>query len=781
MASSLDPLQEELAFLSLARRAIDSELKRESSADAAVDRFSQRTLAASIAARVEVLQSLREQPFSYAMEVQFEGDNQVFHVGRQHLNVGDDQIIDWRAPVASLRYSPAKNEGRTVIYDNEKIVHVEVEGRRRGRGLKSKLVITEDPITTASSRDEDGRKSKRRIRSTMKSRAADSKASEKLAQTRGAEEPGNEGLIDLVLVNMMRARRSGMTEIIATIQKDQDTLMRSPAEVALAIEGGPGTGKTIVGLHRLALVAYQGRTLQTNRRLLMVGPSEQFVKYVRGVLPSLGERDIEQRSFGLLCLRLLTKAQADRVKTILSEVPDVATIKASVAVFELMRRLVVGRLRFADVHLRLGTESIYIDSESIRDRLKVATDRIMSGEATLFSIREELAGWIRFCARVNATFADREARREIGNQVRARIQFAKSSGEPHEFIEARETSYDEASVAHAAREIAAKLVPDDDPILLLAQFHDAKSGAFSSTMSGFSPTENERLLRRLILAHESPERVKQRRDGAMSASDLPLLHELKQAISGRPTERFGHVMVDEAQDFTPAMLHVIRGYVSGQQITLLGDFNQRTRAESVRSWDEIQQRLGLEELSVAALTKSYRVPKQTLDLAAKVLTADERKRAPEGVRSGEEPEFHRADSNAVVGKVARLVAKADEGQILVIADAEMRGQLSFADNRVITVDPTEANGLEAGLVIVVEPGAWTAASDALSHLHYVALTRTMGRLVIVHSGELPEGLSSKQGRRRAPSASKRSPSKRTQAKSKKPVQSLLRRLRKRYK
>ena len=127
------------------------------------------------------------------------------------------------------------------------------------------------------------------------------------------------------------------------------------------------------------------------------------------------------------------------------------------------------------------------------------------------------------------------------------------------------------------------------------------------------------------------------------------------------------------------------------------------------------------------------------------------------------------------------MAKADEGQILVIADAEMRGQLSFADNRVITVDPTEANGLEAGLVLVVEPGAWTAASDALSHLHYVALTRTMGRLVIVHSGELPEGLSSKQGRKRAPSASKRSPSKRTQAKAKKPVQSLLRRLRKRYK
>lgn len=782
MASSPDPLQEEVAFLGLARQTIDSELREESTADAAVDRFSQRSLSKSNSARATVLRGIRERPFSLAIEVYFEGKDQVFHVGRQHLDVGEDQIVDWRAPVAALRYSAAKNEERTVIYDDDEIIDVRVEGRRRGSGLKSHLPISDTSAVSTGSRVHDGRAKKRRLRSRSKQKSSDGTVSTNISRVGEGDAAGGEGLIDLVLANMMRARRSGMTEIVATIQKDQDALMRSPAQTALAIEGGPGTGKTIVGLHRLAYVAYQGRGVQTNGRLLMVGPSEQFMSYVQGVLPSLGERDIEQRSFASLCLQPLTTAQADRVTTILHEAPDVASIKASVAIFELMRRLLIGRLRFADVHLRLGTESIYVDSESIRDRLEDATGRIMAGEASLFAVREELAGWIRFCAGTNASFADREERNTIGVRVRARIESARSSGRTLEFVETQETSYDDASVARAARDVAGKLVPDDDPVQLLAQFHDARSDAFTSTEPGISPTENERLLRQLILRHENPERVRQRRDGAMSASDLPLIHELRLVIGGRQIERFGHVMVDEAQDFTPAMLHVVRRYVSGQQVTLLGDFNQRTRAESVRSWDEIQRRLGLERLSVAALTKSYRVPKQTLDLAAKLLTVDERKRAPEGVRSGDDPEFHRVDANSVVGKVARLVAKADEGQILVIADVEMRRRLSATDERVTIVDPTEANGLEAGLVIVVEPGAWTAASEVLSHVHYVALTRTMGRLAIVHSGKLPDGLTKTARKRPASSSSKRRPAKRvsgkrTRTKPKGAVQLLLHRLR----
>jgi len=773
MASSLDPLQEEVAFLGLARQTIDSELRKGSTADAAVDRFSQRSLSEANTARAKALWGIREKPFSFAIEVHFEGKDQVFHVGIQHLDVGEDQIVDWRAPVAALRYTTAKNEERTVIYDDDEIVHVQVEGRRLGSGLKSSLPITETSARREDARDQEGSEQKRRVstRAKSKSTAVTGSASPTLAHV--GDGSGSEGLIDLVLANMVRARRSGMTEIVATIQKDQDKLMRSPAKVALAIEGGPGTGKTIVGLHRLALVAYQERSLSTNGRLLMVGPSEQFVSYVQGVLPSLGEQDIEQRSFASLCLQVLTNAQMDRVKTSLREAPEVAAIKASVVVFELMRRLAVGRLRFCDVHLRLGTQSIYVDLESIQGRLKDATVRIMSGEATLYSIRDELADWIRLCA----SRADREERSKAGYRAKARIEFAKVRGESNDVVEAKESSYDDASVARAARDVAAKLIPDDDPVLLLAQFHDVKSDAFSSSEPGFAPTENERLLRKLVLLHESPERTRQRRDGAISASDLPLLHELKQVIGGRALERFGHVMVDEAQDFTPAMLHVIRRYVSGQQVTLLGDFNQRTRSESVRSWDEIKRRLELEDLAVAALTKSYRVPKQTLDLAAKLLTADERKRAPEGVRSGEAPELIRVDVGAVVGKVTRLVAKADEGQILVIADVEMRERLSLADERVMMVDPTEANGLEAGLVIVVEPGTWLAEGDVLPNLHYVALTRTMGRLILVYSGELPEGLVAKQARKRSSSVSKRTPSKRSRAKSHGPLKSLLRRLR----
>jgi len=119
MASSLDPLQEEVAFLGLARQTIDSELRKGSTADAAVDRFSQRSLSEANTARAKALWGIREKPFSFAIEVHFEGKDQVFHVGIQHLDVGEDQIVDWRAPVAALRYTTAQNEERTLIYDDD--------------------------------------------------------------------------------------------------------------------------------------------------------------------------------------------------------------------------------------------------------------------------------------------------------------------------------------------------------------------------------------------------------------------------------------------------------------------------------------------------------------------------------------------------------------------------------------------------------------------------------------------------------------------------------------
>ena len=307
----------------------------------------------------------------------------------------------------------------------------------------------------------------------------------------------------------------------------------------------------------------------------------------------------------------------------------------------------------------------------------------------------------------------------------------------------RERSFDEGAVERAVKEAALRLIPDDDPALLLAQFHDAKSDVFQTSDEAFAPTPLDQLVRRLILMGVSAEQVKRRRSGALSPSDLPILHELSLAITGNSPEPFDHVMIDEAQDFTPAMLHVARRYFSGESVTLLGDFNQQTRPEAATSWDEIKQLLNLGALTVAGLNKSYRVPKQILEFSARVLSSEDRKRTPEGVRSGSAPEIVKVKSGKLPETVGRLIKRSKEGQVLVIADAHTRKQLFTEDERVSIIDPREANGLEAGFVIIVEPGHWQAEASVLPHVLYVALTRAMGRLAIVHSDKLPEGLAGK--------------------------------------
>jgi DNA helicase IV len=208
-------------------------------------------------------------------------------------------------------------------------------------------------------------------------------------------------------------------------------------------------------------------------------------------------------------------------------------------------------------------------------------------------------------------------------------------------------------------------------------------------------------------------------------------------------------MVDEAQDLTPAMAAVIRRHITKDQVTLLGDFNQRTRIDAMKTWDQVKSSLGLAQLERASLTRSYRVPKPALDLASRVLSTDQRRLAPEGVRLGEPPEFHRTTAKLLLNEVAKVIKKSDEGQILVVASQEFVNSFETGDDRVVCVNAQKANGLEASLVIVVEPSSWTTESAESRQLLYVALTRTMTRLVIVYSEELPFGLSKPtKGKRR---------------------------------
>lgn len=742
MAKRLKPADEERAFLGPTREAIDDEIRRGSDASGGSDDHSRRMLRKILEDRLDAFSSVREKPFDGAFEWFVDGEYIILHFGKQHINVGEDLVLDFRAPLAAARFSNEVTERRVIRYKDDEIDDVLVEGVRRGPGLRSLL--------DAGGRAPQPAISKSRFEISAPVFADHSVAIDanrvmriqQLSATVPKVERTYSTFIDAALQSMLETRGSKMADIVGTIQGDQDALMRLPKDVATAIEGGPGTGKTVVGLHRLAFAAYDARIQGTSGRLLMLGPSDRFVLYVKHVLPSLGERRVEQMSFSELCLGASAiKRSATTIDVV--ETAESALLKSSPIIFGVMRRVLVGRLRSRTVRLRLGTYDVSIEAATIRERLKEAAVRLASGAASMASIREELAGWMRYYAGTTATLEDREARDAITRRVLEEEQAAEGAGKPFDIVLIRERSFDEGAVERVAKEAALRLVPDDAPMLLLAQFHDAGSDVFQTSDEDFAPTMLDQLVRRLILLGVTAEQVKRRRAGALSPSDLPILHELSLAITGNSPQTFDHVMIDEAQDFTPAMLHVARRYFSGESVTLLGDFNQRTRSEAATSWGEIKRLLNLGALTVAGLNKSYRVPRQILEFSARVLSSDDRKRTPEGVRSGSAPEIVKVESGKIPEAVVRLIKKSREGQVLVIADAHTRKRLFTEDERVSIIDPREANGLEAGLVIVVEPGHWQAEASVLPHIVYVALTRAMGRLAIVHSDKLPEGLTGK--------------------------------------
>jgi len=746
MAQSLDPEFEEKLFLEAARKAILSEIDRPLDGSAGSDRAAAASLRRGLEERRKSFENVFEQPFERAFEIEFDGKYTVFHIGRQHVVVGEDLIIDFRADLASAKRTRTATEIRAIFFKEDEIVRVEVAGKRRGAGLKSLEMATPQAPSEESQRPPKT-KSKATKETTPKRRRRDR---DRTVESQTIDEPAQpvsiSTFVDAVLSDMVTSRDRKMSDIVATIQADQDAMMRLPTDVALAIEGGPGTGKTVVGLHRLAFVAYEGREGGSDQSLLMIGPSDQFVDYVKNVLYRLGERQVIQTSFNALCLSVLRDEEQRRVKLSIQDSEMGALAKSTSAVFRVLRFMLLARVRCVYVQVK-ASGSIWIAPEQLEEFLVNKKGDFLDGKLSMKSIRDDLANWLfRYCGE-SRNFAESSDRARRSGSAKQEFESRKAAGENVELVslgnKAQSTLRDETTT------LAERLVPDDEALTLLARFHDPKSDVFAPLGSPNAPSDQERFLREVIVRGENATSVSARRGGVIGGVDLPLLHELELAIRGNRKAQFGHVMVDEAQDLTPAMVTVIRRYVTQDRITLLGDFNQRTRHDAVESWSHLKHWFGLRYLDRAVLAQSYRVPKPALEQAAKILSPEERRLAPVGVRSGEAVEFRRVPARRVQDEVARVIKKASEGQILVVASEEFAESFVNDDQRTTCVQAARSNGLEAGLLIVVEPTAWTSDSNESRHLLYVALTRTMSRLVIVHSEELPFGLTKPKKRAKA--------------------------------
>jgi hypothetical protein len=518
---------------------------------------------------------------------------------------------------------------------------------------------------------------------------------------------GEDHLTEAIVEDITRRRLGEMRQIISTITPDQYHLISEPPAGALVIQGGPGTGKTAVGLHRAAWLLYANREL-ARAGVLVVGPNRTFIRYISQVLPSLGEHGVEQRSIEAL----VTRPHRD-----VPEPRALAALKSGARMAVILERLLWERLRLddRDYEIPVGRRTVTVTATDVREPVLAARGRTRSYAAGRERFRERLAALIaaRASEGGRATLAAGE---DVVTEVRKARQYQSCANRvwPRETPEGlcRRMFKGRARL----RAIAGDLLDDGEIDLLL-------SGPIAERRRDMTPT------------------------------DVALLDEARWLIEPE-FRRFGHVVVDEAQNLSAMELRMAVRRARDQSLTILGDLAQRTADTGVPEWDTVLDEVGVERHTVRELPVSYRVPDDFLRIASGLVPPGQR--PPRGVRAAAHPPVAVAarDVGAATARLAERLAAAI-GSVGVVTPAacalQVRAALGrYADGTagmlgagVNLLDLHVMNGLEFDAVIVVEPARiLDEQPDGGAGGLYTALTRPTRALAIVHAEPLPGLLAS---------------------------------------
>ena len=600
-----------------------------------------------------------------------------WYVGRRHVEdeMGDPVVVEWRAPVALPFYRASWADPMGLTRRRQFVVD--------GHDI---LSIGDDHFGLGQP---------------------------ETAGLRGAE---------ALSVELERARTGEMLDIVATIQPEQDEVIRSPADGVLVVQGGPGSGKTAVGLHRAAFLLYADDAM-ARANILVVGPNRTFLRYIAQVLPSLGEHAVVQTTLLDLVPEAPVRA-GDRRGSPASERLKGDSRMAEVLASALAKRLVH---HDEDLEVPLGLRRIVVPAGEVNASLDAAASR----RIPYVSGRE--------------LFRDLLVRALYDRYVDAAGEPADGSGLGQELRRAKalKRALDLRWPTVALPRLVADLL--FRPALLAA----AAGG---------------------LLSKEEQKVLSRRRSEPWTPADAPLVDEAKHLVHGSPRS-YGYAIVDEAQDLSPMELRMLARRCPGGALTLLGDLAQSTGPWGLRSWEEIAAHLApAGRPQVVELPHAYRSTAQVIDFAARLLPEAAPFVSPTvSVRRGRsEPRVLRVAPAALVGSLVEEAASLGEdyATVGVIVPEALATEVASAAasvlpsagevsrdglaKRVTVLAASGAKGLEFDAVVVGEPAqvvgeqAAAAGSDlgAGLRLLYVALTRPTQHLSVVHSDALPPSLAS---------------------------------------
>ena len=603
-----------------------------------------------------------------------------FHIGRRHVHDTDGHpvVIDWRAPVSRPFYRASRGDPMGLA-------------RRRRFGFSGgQLTAYEDELFEAP-------------------QASTQAVSPAAPATR--QQP-HELLSRIVIEEIERPRSGSMRDIVATIQPEQDDIVRASVAESVCVQGAPGTGKTAVGLHRVAYLLYAYRERMSRGRVLVIGPNRAFLTYIRNVLPALGEFDAEQTS----------------VTALIASVPVLGTDTAETARLK-------GDARMAEVLQRALWDQLGAPAEPIlltrgSRRWRVHADRLAE---LVEELRER---GVRYGA-------GREMlSHRIAHVILSQMEAAGEACDDRTHEAVRRTG--------PVRRAVDSIWPKADPVRVVFALLSDRQALSRAADGVLTPAEQA-----LLGWQRSPRSPASAR---WSAADAVLIDEVKDMTERTPS--LAHIVVDEAQDLSAMACRAIGRRAATGSMTVLGDIAQGTTPWATQSWDLLLGHLGKPEASMEVLTTGYRVPQQILDFASRLLTMIAPDLAPAtSVRqdpgsliitavpeSGMGAELAAACSEALTrpGSVAVITQDADAAATAATLGATgLACQLLDGDDTVgqlVVVPVSLAKGLEFDHVIVVEPANIAAAEARGLQRLYVALTRAVSRLTVLHCQPLPDPL-----------------------------------------
>ncbi len=670
---------------------------------------------------------------------------ETFHIGRLAIHSADHDplVVDWRAPIAEPFYRATGRDPQGLVLRR----HLALEGRRVVGLEDERFGLPGSPGSPSYEESVEGQ--------DLPPNGAGGDSAELILSDLPIGGPA------ALLAAMDRARSGRMTDIVATIQREQDEIIRAPLAGVLVVQGGPGTGKTAVALHRAAYLLYTHRFPLERQGVLVVGPNPLFLRYIEQVLPSLGETGVSLSTVSGLVPEIRIRDNGP---------VEVARLKGDARMAKVVARAVRTRQRALadDVAIPYGALMLRLTVEDSRQIVDVVRRRPGSHNARRRLVENAVAQLLADRAR--------QTQQTLGVGLPASVTAFPGY---EDIAELGEDEFDFEDFSRKVRRVPQlaealdRMWPRLSPHELIHDLFGARPLIRAASRGLLTADEQELLVRPRSASFG---------DVDWTPADAALVDEARHLLGPRSgnaedgVRKYGHIVVDEVQDLSPMQLRMLTRRSLSGSMTVVGDIAQATAPWSPRTWSDITDHLPRRRPArTVELTVSYRTPAEVLAVASQVLAVAAPELSPPRPvrRTGFEPRMiavrdpsgsrrnaSQQDLGRLVAQVAgeevaavapgRVAIIAPEAMVSLLSEALAAADLAVVDARdmrkgglfepLVLLAAEAANGLEFDSVVVVEPGVIAGETARGLRTLYVALTRPTQRLSVVHLTPAPAPL-----------------------------------------